>query len=98
MAKKKLLASIALSAGLLGGAAAGVILGIPAVSGAQTTTVPDQPSTTAPDDGAPAPDGQAPRGDGENCPDKGGTGGQAPAGPSGSSTNTGVRRGPGGRV
>ena len=95
MAEKKLLASVALSAGLLGGGVAGVILGVPGVSSAQTTTVPDQPGTTVPDDGGTAPD-RAPRGDRENCPDKEGDGGQAPSGSS--SSNAGFRRGPGGRV
>lgn len=96
MAKKRLLASVAVTAGLLGGGVAGVILGVPGVSSAQTTTVPDQPGTTVPDDGATAPD-RAPRGDRENCPDKeGGTEGQAPNGSSNS--NAGFRRGPGGRV
>ncbi|HEX2048272.1 MAG TPA: hypothetical protein VHF27_10930 [Acidimicrobiales bacterium] len=79
MARKKLLASLALTAGLLGGGAAGLILGVPSVSGAQTT----------------APD-QAPRGDRENCPDKEGTEGRAPGGPS--SSDAAFRRGPGGRV
>jgi hypothetical protein len=92
MAKKRLLASMALTAGLLGGGAAGLILGVPSASGAQTTTVPDQPTTTVPDEGGTAPD-QAPRGDRENCPDKHG---EAPSGSS--SSNTGFRRGPGGRV
>ena len=91
MAKKRLLASMALTAGLLGGGAAGLILGVPSVSGAQTT-VPDQPGTTVPGDEGTAPD-HAPRGDRENCPDKEG---EAPSGSSGS--NTGLRRGPGGRV
>jgi hypothetical protein len=94
MAKKKLLTSMALTAGLLGGGAAGLILGVPSVSGAQTTTVPDQPATTVPGDEGTAPD-RAPRGDGENCPDKEGTEGEAPAS---SSTNAGFRGGPGGRV
>ena len=90
MAKKRLLASMALTAGLLGGGAAGLILGVPSVSGAQT--VPDQPSTTVAGDEGTAPD-QAPRGDRENCPDKEG---EVPGGSS--SSNTGFRRGPGGRV
>ena len=95
MADKKLLASVALSAGLLAGGAAGVVLGVPGVSGAQTTTVPDQPTTTVPEDGQTTPD-RPPRGDRENCPAKDGTGDQAPA-PS-SSSNAAFRRGPGGRV
>lgn len=94
MAKKKLIASMALTAGLLGGGAAGLILGVPGVSGAQTTTVPEQPGNTVPD-GDTAPD-RAPGGDRENCPDKEGTDGQAPSGSS--SSNAGFRRGAGGRV
>ena len=95
MAKKKLIASMALTAGLLGGGAAGLILGVPGVTGAQTTTVPEQPGNTVPDDGDTVPD-RAPRGDRENCPDKEGTDGQAPSGPP--SSNAGFRRGAGGRV
>ena len=99
MARKKLLASLALTAGLLGGGAAGLILGVPSVSGAQTTTLPDQPGTlpdqpgtTVPPEDGTAPD-RAPRGDRENCPEKEG---EAPAGSS--SSNAGFRRGPGARV
>jgi hypothetical protein len=88
MAKKKLLASSASAAGLLGGGVAGVVLGVPGVSSAQTTTVPDQPTTTVPNDGTRAPE-HAPRGDRENCPDKEGNEGQAP---SGSSTNASPHR------
>ena len=66
------------------------------MSGAQTTTVPDQPTTTVPEDGQTNPD-RPPRGDRENCPDKEGGGtGEAPSGSS--SSNAGFRRGPGGRV
>ena len=90
---KKLLASAAIGAGLLGGGVVGLVLGVPGVSGAQTTTVPDSPNTTvAPDDGTPAPDRPG-RGDGENCPEKDGAGG------SGAGTNLNLRRsGGGGRV
>ena len=87
MAKKKLLASMALTAGLLGGGAAGLILGVPSVSGAQTTTLPN--------DGGTVPD-QAPGGEREHCPDKEGAEGEAPAAPL--SSDAGLRRGPGGRV
>ena len=89
---KKLLASAAIAAGLLGGGVVGVVLGVPGVSGAQTTTVPDAPSTTEPDGGAPAPDRPA-RGDREHCPEKDGAGG------AGTGTNLNLRRtGGGGRV
>ncbi len=89
MAKKKLIASVALTAGLLGGGAAGLILGVPGVSGAQTTTVPDNPGTTVPPD-------RPPGGDGHNCPHMNGSDGQAPSGQSNS--NAGFRRGSGTRV
>ena len=91
---KKLIASAAIAAGLLGGGVVGLVLGVPGVSGAQTTTVPDTPTTTVPDDGGTAPD-RAPRGDGENCPEKDGSGNTAPSG--GTGTNLNLRRG-GGRV
>jgi len=99
MAKKKLLTSVALSLGLLVGGAAGVILGVPGVSGAQTTTVPDSPSTTTPGGPQTAPD-QAPADD-RNCPDKAG---KAPAGtttspaPAAAATNASVGRGAVGSV
>jgi hypothetical protein len=89
---KKLLASAAIAAGLLGGGVVGVVLGVPGVSGAQTTTVPDTPGTTVPGTDRPAHDG--------NCPNMGGgsgngtTPGQAPA--AGTGTNLGFRRGGGG--
>lgn len=89
---KKLLASAAIAAGLLGGGVVGLVLGVPGVSGAQTTTVPDAPSTTVPDGGTPTPDRPA-RGDGEHCPEKDGAG--AGAG-TGTGTNLNLRRGGGG--
>jgi hypothetical protein len=92
---KKLLASVAVAAGLLGGGVAGLVLGVPGISAAQTTTVPDAPTTTVPDSGDTAPDRPA-RGDRENCPDKEGTA-ESPSGTSATS-NAGFRRDPGGRV
>ena len=92
MAKNRLLASVALAGGLAVGGAAGLILGVPGVSGAQTTTVPSGPSTTAPGGSTTTPDRPA-----HNCPNMGGQGGtpgQAPA--SGAATNTGFRHGGGG--
>lgn len=98
---KKLLASAAIAAGLVGGGVVGVVLGVPGVSGAQTTTVPDAPSTTAPapDNGTQTPD-RPPRGDGENCPHmNGGGGAPAPNGSgTGAGTNLSLRRTGGGRV
>lgn len=95
---KKFFASAAIAAGLLGGGVVGVVLGVPGVSGAQTTTVPDAPSTTAPGSGQTNPD-RPHRGDGEDCPEKDGAG--AKPAPNGSGTGTGInlRRGGGpGRV
>ena len=90
---KKFLASAAIAAGLLGGGVVGVVLGVPGVSGAQTTTVPDAPNTTVPDpDGGTTPDRPLP-GDRENCPEKDGAEGTAPSG-----TGVNLRRGAGGRV
>jgi hypothetical protein len=87
---KKLLASAAIAAGLLGGGVVGLVLGVPGVSGAQTTTVPDAPGTTTPDDGTTTPDRPA-RGDRENCPDKeGGAEGTRPAPGSGTGTGSGT--------
>ncbi len=84
---KKLIASAAVAAGLLGGGVAGLVLGVPGVSGAQTTTVPDAPTTTAPD----APDApDTPRRDRENCPEKDGSDATE-----GSGTNLNLRRGAG---
>lgn len=72
--KKRLIASMALAAGLAAGGVAGFVLGVPGVSGAQTTTtVPDAPTTTVPDSGDTTPDRPA-RGDGKNCPEKDGEG------------------------
>ena len=96
---KKFFASAAIAAGLLGGGAAGEVLGVPGVSGAQTTTVPDAPpATTAPAPGRPAPDADRPaRGDRENCPEKDVAEGSAPNGSgTGIGTNLGFRRGGGG--
>ena len=97
---KKLLASAAIAAGLVGGGVVGVVLGAPGVSGAQTTTVPGSPGTTvAPDDDATTPDRPA-RGDRENCPDKDGAGGTTPApdGGSGAGANLNLRVRGAGRV
>ena len=92
MANKTLLASVALTAGLLGGGVAGFVLGAPGVSGAQTTTVPNQNQapSTAPGGGQTNPD--RPPHDGKNCPNMGGQGGsggqnQAPA--NGAATDAG---------
>lgn len=89
MAHKRLLASLALTAGLLGGGVAGFLLGAPGISGAQTTTVPsqNQAPSTAPGGGQTNPD--RPPHDGKNCPNMGGQGGQNQAPASGAATNAG---------
>lgn len=97
--KHKLLASVAVAGGLAVGGVTGLVLGLPGVSGAQTTTtVPDAPSTTGPDTGDPAPDRPArEHGDRENCPEKDGAGAEGSG--TGAATNAGFRvRGGGGRV
>lgn len=103
---RKLIASAAVAGGLLVGGVAGFVLGVPGVSGAQTTTVPNAPNATSPNNGAPAP-GPANR-DGHNCPHMNGSDGTAPgnSAPNGSGTGTGTgtnlgfrhRGGAGGRV
>jgi hypothetical protein len=81
---KKLAAAAAIAAGLLGGGVTGLVLGAPGVSGAQTTTVPNSPSTTAPPNQAPSNGNRPPHG---NCPHMGGGSGQ---GQSGGTSNTNV--------
>ena len=99
--KPKRLPALALAAGLAGGGVAGFVLGGPGISSAQTTTVPDSPTTTAPDSGSGSgdttPDRPA-RGDGKNCPDK--EGGGAEGSGTGAATNAGAgfRGRGGGRV
>jgi len=79
MRRKRLLASLAVVAGLGIGGVAGVILAVPGISAAQTTT--DPPATTVPpttvppaeDPTAPGPaDRDRAKGDGSGCPDKDG--------------------------
>jgi len=99
---RRLIASAAVAAGLLGGGVVGFVLGSPGVSGAQTTTVPNAPGTPAPDNGQPNT-ARPPHGDGQNCPHMNGGGGTAPNGAApgtGTGTSFGVRRGgfTGGRV
>jgi hypothetical protein len=95
MAKKRLMTSLAFTAALVGGGAAGAILGVPGVSGAQTTTVPSAPSTTVPGTGGTQTTPDRPHTG--NCQNMGG--GQAPGGTTPDSTpnasQTGFRRGPG---
>ena len=93
MAKNRFLAAAGVAAALAVGGAGAFIIGLPGVSGAQTTT--DAPTTTVPgttDNGS----ATTPRARGENCPDKaaGGTGsgtGAIAPGASGSSTNISAR-------
>jgi hypothetical protein len=65
MNSKKIVAAIAIAGGLAGGGAAGAVLGVPAVSSAQTSTDSSSSSsdTTPAPDATPAPDeGRGPRG------------------------------------
>jgi hypothetical protein len=65
MDTKKKLAALGLTAGLIGGGAAGAILGSAGVSGATTVAATqDDTTTTTPDAGAPDADGDAERGPG----------------------------------
>jgi hypothetical protein len=80
MASRKLVAAAALSAGLLAGGAAGVILGIPGVSNAQTTTIPGSPGDQGPQSDQPG---------GHHC-NHDGSGNSTP-GTNPSATNTAVR-------
>jgi hypothetical protein len=59
------LAAVALSAAVLGGVAAGAVLGTPGVSSAQTA--PESPATPESPGGEEAPRGDAPAG-GRDCP------------------------------
>ncbi len=88
LTKKPLLASIALTAALVGGGLAGFLLGVPGVSQAQTTLPTEPPTTTAPAPDA-APPERGPRGDGRNCPEKDGQSGDESTEGSSSGTSTG---------
>ncbi|HEX7275898.1 MAG TPA: hypothetical protein VF244_00850 [Acidimicrobiales bacterium] len=76
MRKRRLLASLAVAAGLGIGGLAGIVLGVPSVSAAQTTTtVPsaeDPAPTTPADPGAEAPADRPPHDDDADCPNMGG--------------------------
>lgn len=78
MRKNRFLAALGVTVGLLAGGVTALVLGTPAVSGAQTTTSP--PTTAAPTQGGssdnqspatPTPGGGRPH----NCPNMGGNGG-----------------------
>jgi hypothetical protein len=101
MPKKRLLASLALAAGLGIGGLAGVIVGVPTIAGAQTTTTVPSTEDSAPPatpatpetPGRPAPDGTH---DDTNCPNMGSQSDGAGAS-TGASGDAVFRRGPGGR-
>ena len=87
MRSKRFLAAAAVSAALVTGGVAGFVLGVPGVSGAQTSDTTAPPSTEAPADDGTAPDrGGRSR---ENCPDKEGEGSGTAEG---SATAIAVRR------
>jgi hypothetical protein len=89
MANKKLMTSVAFTAALLAGGVAGAVLGVPGVSGAQTTTVPNAPNTTVPGGSQANPD--RPPHDG-TCPNMGGagSGGSGPGSPGGTAPSQGT--------
>ena len=101
MRKKRLLSSLALVAGLGIGGLAGVVLGVPGVSAAQTTT-------TVPEAGEPAPTTPAnpdapadrPRHEDGDCPNMGGESDGTGSSTSGAAAAeaAGFRRGPRGGV
>jgi hypothetical protein len=91
MPKNRLLASLAVTAGLLAGGATAIIFG-PTASGAQTSTTEAPPTTAAPAPGGtttptPAPGTARPH-DG-NCPNMGGSGAQGSGTPGTSGTSAG---------
>ncbi|MEA2717791.1 MAG: hypothetical protein QOI99_2108 [Actinomycetota bacterium] len=104
MRKKRLLASLAVAAGLGLGGLAGVIVGVPTVAGAQTTTVPPttDPATPATPaaPGTPATPDRPPH-DSANCPNMGGSSdgtGSSNGSSSGTSASAAVyHHGPGSR-
>jgi hypothetical protein len=110
MPKKRLLASLAVAAGLGIGGLAGVIVGVPTIAGAQTTTTvpstedpappatPDSPDTpgTPGTPGTPADPGRGRGGDG-NCPDKDAESDDGTGASTGGSADAVFRGGPGGR-
>ena len=100
MRKKRLMSSLAVAAGLGIGGLAGVVLGAPGVSAAQTTTTTptaEDPGTTAP--ATPDAPADRPPKDDENCPNMGGesdgTGSSFRGGPA---EQAGFHRGPRGGV
>ncbi|MEA2972338.1 MAG: hypothetical protein QOG82_796 [Actinomycetota bacterium] len=102
MRKKRLMSSLAVAAGLGIGGLAGVVLGVPGVSAAQTTTTTpaagDPGTTTAPA----TPDAPADRPPhDENCPNMGGESGGTGSSTSGAAADAaaaGFHRGPRGGV
>lgn len=89
MRTNRLLASLAVSAGLLAGGGAAIIFG-PTASGAQTSTTEVPPTTVAPAPGgttAPAPAPGTARPHNGNCPNMGGSGTQG-SGTSGTSAGS----------
>lgn len=75
MRKRRLLAGLAVAAGLGIGGLAGIVLGVPSVSAAQTTTVPpaaDEQAPTTPADPGAQPPADRPPHDDAGCPNMGG--------------------------
>ncbi len=87
MRKRRLMSSLAVAAGLGIGGLAGVVLGVPGVSAAQTTTTTpaaEDPGTTTAPATPDAPADRPPKDD-ENCPNMGGES-------DGTGSNRGARR------
>ena len=95
MPKKRLLASLAVAAGLGAGGLAGVIVGVPTVAGAQTTTTVPPTETPATPDTPAAPD--RPPHDDANCPNMGGESDGTGSGTGAAADGAVFRRGPGSR-
>ncbi len=88
MRKRRLMSSLAVAAGLGIGGLAGVILGVPGVSAAQTTTTVPEAGDPAPTTPA-TPDAPAdrPSGEDKDCPNMGGESDGAGAGAKGTSAD-----------
>src|SRR5262245_60973929 len=87
MRKRRFLAALGVTAGLVAGGATAIVLGTPGVSGAQTDgSTTTQPTTPSDQPATPAPGNQGRAG--HNCPNMGGQAGSG-TGSSGTSTSGG---------
>jgi len=103
MRKRRLMSSLAVAAGLGIGGLAGVVLGVPGASAAQTTTTTpaaEDPGTTTAPATPDAPADRPPKDD-ENCPNMGGESdgaGSSTRGTAADGAEAGFHRGPRGGV